>query len=242
VSINQINEQLNDSFETYYPSLSATARFGYRVTGRLAMRLFRMRRTLFGGRLLANERMVEYPMMFRWMKERGSVLDIGCVSSRLPIQLASMGYRVDGLDTRRYPFTHPNFEFHQSDIFEWKPQEKYDIITLVSVIEHFGLGGYGDIVLPDADRHAIETITAWLKDDGQLLVSLPFGIAGVTPKHRIYDMERLKHVFGALRWNRQAYFVRRDDHWRPATPEEASQTASPSLPVNAAAVLDFGKL
>jgi hypothetical protein len=47
--------------------------------------------------------------------------------------------------------------------------------VLVSAIEHFGLGEYGDSVMPDAGRHAVRTIAPWLKDGGQLLGSVPFG-------------------------------------------------------------------
>jgi hypothetical protein len=49
------------------------------------------------------------------------------------------------------------------------------LIVLVSAIEHFGLGEYGDSVMPDAGRHAVRTIAPWLKDGGQLLGSVPFG-------------------------------------------------------------------
>ena len=237
--MNQLNENLNDAFETYFPGQGKLGEFGLDFLDFFLKRGFRLRRSMFGGRIVTNERIVEYPRILQWLKEGGKVLDIGCVSSRLPIQLASLGYEVHGLDTRPYGFTHPNFRFHQSDLFKWKPEGKYDVILLVSVIEHFGLGGYGDLVLPDADKQAIDTVAGWLKDDGQLLVSLPFGTPGVTPKHRIYDRQRLNHVFGRFHRHREAYFYRKDGAWVPGNPEDVEKIPSPDLPVNGVVILDL---
>ena len=240
MGLNQMNESLNEAFETYFPRLGTAARAVDRTLSFTLLRAFRIRNALFRGRVLVNERIVEYPMMFRWLKDGGRVLDIGCASSRLPIQLASMGFEVHGLDTRHYAFDHPNFEFHQSDLFHWKPEGSYDTIFLVSVIEHFGLGGYGDLVLPDADRQAVQRISQWLAEGGQLLVSVPFGRSGVTPKHRVYDSARLEHVFGDLEWKRQAYFWRKDEHWIPGRARDIERIPSPDMPPNGVAILEFG--
>lgn len=239
MSVNQMNEQLNDAFETYFPHLNGLTRWPYRAST-LALSLgHKLRARLFGGRLLINERIVEYPLILRWLRAQGRILDIGCVSSRLPIQLASLGYTVHGLDTRRYPFQHPNFTFHQADLFRWAPAQPYDTIILLSTLEHFGLGGYGDLVLPDADREALARITPWLARDGQLLVSLPFGKAGITPKHRIYDQSRLRLLFGSFEWVDQAYFQRVNDAWVPSSAEQLSEIASPTLPLCGVAILNL---
>lgn len=239
MGLNQMNEHFNEAFETYFPETSKAPKAAMTFFDFFASRYMRLRPKVFRGRLLANERIVEYPVIFKWIKDKGRVLDIGCVSSRLPIQLASMGYDVHGLDTRPYHFTHPNFRFHQCDLFKWNTDGGFDTILLVSVIEHFGLGGYGDLVLPEADKQAVDFIAKWLKPDGQLLVSLPFGKAGVTPKHRVYDSARLNHVFGGFHWNRVEYFYRKDDHWIPGKPEDIEKIPSPGLPANGVAVLDL---
>jgi SAM-dependent methyltransferase len=235
-----MNEDLNSAFETYFPPLGRPRRAALRLTTSTLLRAFRLRKTLFGGRVLVNERIVEDPMVLRWVGEGGRVLDIGCVSSRLPMQLACLGHRVDGLDTRACRIEHPNFRFHRGDVFQWSPAARYDTILLVSVIEHFGLGCYGDLVLPDADRAAVERIAPWLEDGGRLLVSLPFGRAGVTPKHRVYDRARLRHVFGDLEWKRQAYFRRSEECWIPSAPEDVERIPSEGMPPNGVAILEFG--
>jgi SAM-dependent methyltransferase len=241
MAFNQLNEDLNDAFETYFPRMNPAVRLPYGAATRALAWGMKARTRLFGGEVKVNERIVEYPQILRWMPDSGTVLDIGCVSSRLPIQLASMGYTVDGVDTRPYPFTHPNFTFYRSDLFTWSPPRAYDTICLVSVIEHFGLGGYGDMKVNDADREAITRITEWLVPGGTLLVSLPYGKAGVTTKHRIYDAARLSHVFGQLETVRSLYYQRKEGAWLPSTAAALADVASPDLPPNGVAVLHFRK-
>ena len=71
-------------------------------------------------RAVVSERIVEYPLVFQQFAKMGkkvqTILDFGCVEDLLPIHLASLGYKVTGLDLRQYPFTHPNFEFVRADI------------------------------------------------------------------------------------------------------------------------------
>ncbi len=241
MAFNQLNEELNDAFETYFPKMNPALRLPYGAATRALAWGMKARTKLFGGQVQVNERIVEYPQILRWMPESGTVLDIGCVSSRLPIQLASMGYTVHGVDTRLYPFTHPNFTFFRSDLFTWTPPRSYDVVCLVSVIEHFGLGGYGDLEIPDADVQAITKIQEWLSPDGTLLVSLPYGKAGVTTKHRIYDAERLDHVFGAFERVREVYYQRVNGAWMPSTASTLSTIDSPDLPPNGVAILQLKK-
>lgn len=241
MAINQLNEDLNDAFETYFPKMNTALRLPYGAST-LALRwAMKARARLFGGTVRVNERIVEYPQILRWLPEGGAVLDIGCVSSRLPIQLASMGYAVHGLDTRAYPYTHPNFTFFRSDLFQWQAPRQYDIVCLVSVIEHFGLGGYGDFVTTDADFQAMARIREWLAPGGVLLMSVPYGQAGITPKHRIYDRARLEQLVGGLTREREIYYKRVDGAWMTSSAEALAQVASPELPPNGVAILRLRK-
>jgi SAM-dependent methyltransferase len=241
MAFNQLNEDLNDAFETYFPKMNPAVRLPYGATTRILAWGMKMRTRLFGGQVKVNERIVEYPQILRWMPENGTILDIGCVSSRLPIQLASLGYIVHGVDTRPYAFTHPNFTFFRSDLFTWTPPQAYEVVCLVSVIEHFGLGGYGDLKGSDADLEAVTRINGWLVPGGTLLVSLPYGKAGMTTKHRIYDAERLNHVFGTFERVREIYYQRINSAWVPSSASALATIASPELPPNGVAVLQFRK-
>lgn len=229
--------KLNDSFEHYYPSLNGFTSVLFRINRFLLSSWSSLHITLFGGQMLINERIVEYPQITEWIRPTGTILDIGCVSSRLPIQLASLGRSVYGLDTRPYIFTHPNFCFYQADLFQWLPPTKFETILLISVIEHFGLGGYGDLVVDDADMKAIQRITTWLQPGGQLLVSLPFGKPRITEKHRIYDMERLQLLFEQFVWIEQRFFQRVEGNWLPSSADILHDIDSPGLPVNGVAIL-----
>ncbi len=242
MSFNQANEQFNDAFETYFPNLNPITKWPYHATTLALSQGNKLRARLFGGQLQVNERIVEYPQILRWIKPQGRVLDIGCVSSRLPIQLASLGYTVHGLDVRPYAFTHPNFTFSQSDLFQWTPPDLFDIILLVSVIEHFGIGGYGDRKVEEADQQALTKILSWLAPQGQLLVSVPYGKPDITAKHRIYDRARLELLFdrsqgGQFEWVDEAYFQRINGAWQPSSAEALRHVASPDLPTNGVAIL-----
>lgn len=235
VSLSQMNEQLNDAFETYFPRRGPL----YMAATLFILMAFRLRVRAFRGCLLVNERIVEYPQIYKWIRPEGVVLDIGCVSSRLPIQLASLGYEVHGVDARPYPFQHPNFHFSQADVFEWIPERSFDIVLLISTIEHFGMGDYGDEILPDADKAAIERISDWLVKGGQLLVTVPFGKPQMTRLHRVYDLERLKWLFADYTWMNQRYFRRDQNAWLPSNAEELREVASPKSPPNGVALLNL---
>ena len=144
-------------------------------------------------RVVFSERIVEYPLVFQYLDRNcRSILDFGCAEDLLPIHLASLGYKVTGLDFRDYPFTHPNFKFIQTDILNWEPQkEEFDCVISVSTIEHVGLGGYGDPVCNDGDRIAVNKAFATLRSGGKLIITVPFGKFTIKRNTRIYDHEKL---------------------------------------------------
>lgn len=243
MALNQMNEEFNDAFQTYFPPQNRVRKIVYGGFTSFVLKSIKIHRKLFGGKLAVNERVIEYPYIFQRIKPGAKVLDIGCVSSRLPIQLASLGHETHGVDVQEYPFRHKNFHFHKEDIFRWNPVISFDSIVLISTIEHFGLGGYGDAVVEDPDRRAIERITRWLKLGGQMLVTTPFGKPGQTSKHRIYDRARLKRVFpdDKFIWKDERYFQRLDGSWIPSSEDKLRTVESKSYPVNGVVFLDLEK-
>jgi len=239
MGMNQTNPDFNDSLEKYFPGRLLPSATGW------ALELMeRARVVLFGGRRMMNERIVEYPMVFRLIRESGRVLDVGCVSSRLPLHLASLGYEVHGADLRPYPVTHPSFTFHQVDLLAGSipfAAESFDVVTAVSCIEHFGLGSYGDLEAPDGDRRFLSVLRSLLKPGGQLLLTCPYGKAGLTKKQRIYDASSLMRLVDGFSIKEEHYFRRVDRCWVPSRKEILADVESPSLPVNGVAVLDCFK-
>lgn len=70
-------------------------------------------------------------------------------------------------------------------------------ISCLSVIEHIGLGRYGDPLDPDGDIKAVEEIKRVTTRGGSILINLPLG---QTPTicfnaHRIYSKEQILNMF-----------------------------------------------
>jgi len=64
-------------------------------------------------------------------------------------------------------------------------------VTSLCVLEHIGLGRYGDSIMPDGTRHACAEIDRILKPGGQLIVSVPIGSPCIAfNAHRIFSKEQ----------------------------------------------------
>jgi SAM-dependent methyltransferase len=109
-----------------------------------------------------------------------------------------LGYQVTGIDIQNYGYAHPNFDFIHDDFNKHDfGTEKFDIITNISAIEHFGLLFYGNMNRDDnADKKAIAKIKQLLKPKGQFLFTAPFGVHGeVENFERIYDTNDINTMF-----------------------------------------------
>ena len=157
------------------------------------------------GRALFSERLLEYPLIFQALpRDAHRVMEFGCCDGLLSLHLAAMGYDVTGLDFQAYPFTHPNLRVLRGDILSWQPTPgAFDAVISVSVVEHVGLGGYGDPVAPDGDRRALEKLYECVRPGGTLYTTVPAGAPTIRRNMRIYDEERLRGVLPAdsqIRW------------------------------------------
>lgn len=231
VSIDQVNLDFNDALQFYYPPQTFWQRLLYRTTARLIPQLLSMQHRTCRARRLVNERIVEYAQVLRWLPDRGTILDVGCVSSRLPLHLAALGYTVHGIDVRPYPLEVTGFHFHQADVLTWEPPVQFDAITAVSTIEHFGLGRYGDSRGEALDRKLVRRLATWAKPGGSVLVTLPFGRAGETSLHRVYDTAGLAALFDGLIRLEELYYGRSDAGWRPVARETLCNADPYDLPV-----------
>jgi 2-polyprenyl-3-methyl-5-hydroxy-6-metoxy-1,4-benzoquinol methylase len=161
------------------------------------------------------ERTVEYPWVLTNMGLRGSrILDIGCCETFFPILLANLGFEVWGIDIRPCNLKHPNFKFIQGDIRTAElPQGFFDVVTLISTIEHIGLGEDGDI-------ECIERLHKLLKDNGNILMTVPYGKAAVLAEARIYDAERVRRVCAGFEIEKIEFFKQQGGKWIQATETE----------------------
>lgn len=70
--------------------------------------------------LVVTERIVEIPFVLRNLDcpPGARILDFGCAESPVCLHLASLGYKVVGMDLNPYPFRHPNLQFLQGDFLQ----------------------------------------------------------------------------------------------------------------------------
>lgn len=156
-------------------------------------------RDIFYGEVFS-ERIVEYSIVLanlnlkpsKWVK----ILDIGCYYSNFPIQLASMGFSVTGVDLMDYELTHPNFKFIKGDIILTPlPPKAFDLATCISTLEHIGLAYYDNKKDLLADKKVVEVVHSILKKKGLFLITVPFGKKSITPSYKSYDLSQVKNLF-----------------------------------------------
>ncbi len=234
MTLDTLNPWFNDWFQTEFRRKRGWRGLAYRALSRGILGALSLRERLCGGVLITNESIVEDVTVLRWLQRGPRILDIGCSSVRLPIQLASVGFQVDGLDLRPHLVPHRNFRFVRSDLFDWKPPEKYDAVLCISALETFGLGAYDpDVERPERDdAAAMEHIRRHLlKPDGQCLVTVPYGRWRVNRKARVYDAPNLARIFAGWRVARDAYFIQAPEgDWVPAPKDDPRWSADPPVP------------
>ena len=160
-----------------------------------------------------NERIVEIPFVLRHLSlpPGVNVLDFGCNRSFLSVNMASLGYKVTGVDLLPYLYWHSNFSFIQGNLLDLNlPSEHFAAITAVSSIEHAGLGFYGDAPDPEADLALMKEFYRILKPGGIVLLTVPFGRAYRDDFTRIYDKDTLLKITKLFRIEREEYYIKKD--------------------------------
>lgn len=197
-------------------------------------RLIRLVQSAFGRNyeLVTLERIVEIPWVFQnlGLPVGAKVLDFGCSQSPIALHLASLGYRVVGVDLRPYPFTHPNFQFIQGDLLQSQlPDAEFDGVVAVSTVEHCGLGVYGEATRERGDQRVVAEIARVLHPGGRLLLTVPYGQQGETSWYRVYDRVGLSSLLTPFTVVKIDYYVGMGRKaWRPAAEEEVARVDSVS--------------
>jgi hypothetical protein len=98
------------------------------------------------------------------------------------------------VDIRPLPFKIPNVTFHQADINkdlnDWK--ECTDAVSSLHVVEHIGLGRYGDTIDPEGHIKCLQNITSMLKPGGIFFFSTPIGPERIEfNAHRVFSLRCL---------------------------------------------------
>ena len=192
-------------------------------------------------------RFVEYAwILSRMGRGPNRILDIGCWDSMFPVMLASLGNEVTGVDMRDYPYEHPQFKFLKGDV---RTDEiinqlgRYEVVTLVSVLEHVGLGNK---IEWEADQSLLRMIAFTLLEDyGSVYVTVPCGMPklvsrepGGPPWFRVYSRKSLDllAIRADLTIKDVEYFAQKGSHFEMVSEEYAITLQTPDVASVARAV------
>jgi hypothetical protein len=135
--------------------------------------------------------------------------------------MASLGYQVTALDVRQYRFEHPNLTAVTEPIEEWSgPTEPFDAVFAISTVARLGLGAHGPRSTQRLDQVAMDLFRKWLRPDGHLVLTVPYGIAGTNDVQRTYDHEGLDELLTGWDVRQRLVFEQIDAYtWVPSTGE-----------------------
>jgi SAM-dependent methyltransferase len=149
-----------------------------------------------GGFDLAGEKQLDWA----WVIEKsratsGRALDVGCGDSVIPAALHLAGFQTTAMDLApRQPYGMPGFRVLSGDFLTYDfGDEQFELISLCSAIEHFGLIGKNATAEEnDEDLAGMRKARRLLAGEGRLLLTVPLGLDYVLrPWHRVYGAERL---------------------------------------------------
>jgi SAM-dependent methyltransferase len=212
----------NEKFDKLSKKMFLVEKILYRLPQKIQEKIFTEDYTV-------NERIFEKGFCFMQIGKFSSriekILDVGCCWSSLPIELASLGFKVWGIDTSEYFLNHPNFTFMNGDVCSAPFSDCFfDLVTAISTVEHIGLGHYQDPEMADGDFRAAAEIQRILKPKGLFILTLPYGEPMITPVFRIYDEKRLTRLTKYFQVLEAKYWINyRDLYWKPASRQEVEK-------------------
>ena len=143
-----------------------------------------------------------------------TVLYAGIVSQIVPTKF---------VDIRPPDLKIPGFEVVSGSILDLPfPNESQEFVTSLCVVEHIGLGRYGDPIIPDGTRQACSELDRILAPGGSLIISVPVGPPCIAfNAHRIFSKEQFLAYF-------PSYKVIDDIH---LTPQPMGAEIIPHIPI-----------
>jgi len=159
-----------------------------------------------------SERIVEVPFVHRNLPYpfRGRLLDVGYRESEIIYETASLGFETWGIDIRPPLVEYPGVRYVEGDVIKYPFEaESFDVVILLSTLEHIGLMAYGNTAKdPEGDLHALQAVHRILKPTGRLILTVPFGRRGGAEWYRVYDHQALRELL-----SRSGFSVETEDYW-----------------------------
>jgi len=91
---------------------------------------------------LGEQQLIELIARLASRLEAGRVLDLGCGYGRIAAPFIDNGWRYTGVDVspdalEQARDSHPDAEFLEKDLLEWKPKQEFDLVLALYVLVHF---------------------------------------------------------------------------------------------------------
>jgi SAM-dependent methyltransferase len=160
-----------------------------------------------------------YPILDEWHEDSGTASgdyfhqDIWAarkIFERNPARHIDVGSRIDGFvahvacfreievyDIRPIWHKVKNIRFVQRDLMKSAEREVCDSLSCLHVIEHFGLGRYGDEIDPWGYKLGFKHVSDLLKPGGVFYFSVPMGPQRVEfNAHRVFELRYLLNMIG----------------------------------------------
>jgi SAM-dependent methyltransferase len=117
-----------------------------------------------------------------------TVLYAGIVSQFVPTKF---------VDIRPPNLNMPGFEVVHGSVLSLPfPDNSQEFVTSLCVVEHIGLGRYGDPIMPDGTRKACAELNRILSPGGSLILSVPVGPPCIAfNAHRIFSKDQFLSYF-----------------------------------------------
>ena len=228
-------DRLNDELEILRRIVFANGAAG-------AGGLPQLRRSAGGG-----EPIVALPWVVRQtakLPTGATVLIGGCAENLLNLELASLGYKVIGVDERECRDDHPNFKFIEaSPVAPPLAEASVDAVIAISCLGQTSPGALAIQPPDEADRTAMGAWRRVLKPGGALMLAIPFGKSSPTAVRQLYDSKSLDDLLNGWTVEAREFAVCNNQPcWiYPAPEAEAGRTAVSQAGRPQAAALIFAR-
>ena len=185
---------------------------------------------IIGGDLYS-ERPAEIPFVLDNLPEPpAKLLDVSCSYSPFLLEMDKQGFDACGIDLLDYGV--PYSKFIKADARNIPFEDKsFDVVTCISSLEHYGLVEtpyHSDTVYdPEAPFKALREMARVLKDDGIIILTLPFGCAegGWVAWIKFYNSALIKQLIDIADLNiiKKQIKVLKDNTWEEISEKEGEK-------------------